>query len=96
MLPWADEKYMSATPADISVYLRLVRDANFRSRYPTLEISGEASLQNQALPQSPVRPGRLLRPSLGFPSQIWGRGLVGTGAGFSQQNGDDLFSQDQV
>jgi hypothetical protein len=31
-----------------------------------------------------------------FPTRLGGRGLGGTGAVFPQQNGDDLFFQDQV
>lgn len=40
MLPWAEEKYLSEIPADISVYLWLAQDAIFGYRYPTIEISG--------------------------------------------------------
>jgi hypothetical protein len=50
MLPWADYKYLSATPADISVCLWLAQGANFGYRYPTIEISGGISSESGSPP----------------------------------------------
>ena len=86
MLPWADEKYPSAR--------WLAQDAIFGYRYPTLEISGGISSESGS-PQIASVPRTALEAFWGVSQPALGNGQE-HGAVFPQQNGDDLFFQDQV
>ena len=94
MLPWADDKYLSATPADIAVYLWLAQGANLGYRFPTFEISGGISPESGSPPIAST-PRTALEAFLGVSQPDLGDGAGQEhGAVFPQQNGNDLFFQD--
>ena len=96
MLPWADENYPFATPADILVYLWLSLDAIIGYRYPTFEISG-GIYSESGFPPSAISLRTALEAFLGVFQPDLGDGeWQGHEAVFPQQNGDNLFFQDQV
>jgi len=73
MLPWTDEKYLSATPTNISVYLWWARDTIIGYKYPTIEISGGISSESGSPPIA-ISPRMALEAFLGVSQPDLGDG----------------------